>query len=88
MNKNTVIGITLIGLLLIGFSVFNARMAREQAEVKRVQDSIAAAKAFEYAEQMAQARMVSRHTGARMPILSSRRLTTAVRSSTIWKTIN
>ena len=25
MNKNTVIGITLIGLLLIGFSVFNAR---------------------------------------------------------------
>ena len=24
MNKNTVIGITLIGLLLIGFSVFNA----------------------------------------------------------------
>ena len=42
MNKNTVIGITLIGLLLIGFSVFNARMAREQAEVKRVQDSIAA----------------------------------------------
>ena len=62
MNKNTVIGITLIGLLLIGFSVFNARMAREQAEVKRVQDSIAAAKAFEYAEQMAQAQTDS--TGA------------------------
>ena len=76
MNKNTVIGITLIGLLLIGFSVFNARMAREQAEVKRVQDF------------PLRTRMVSRHTGARMPILSSRRLTTAVRSSTIWKTIN
>ena len=62
MNKNTVIGITLIGLLLIGFSVFNARMAREQAEVKRVQDSIAAVKAFEYAEQMAQAQTDSTGT--------------------------
>ena len=29
MNKNTVIGITLIGLLLIGFSVFNAPRLRE-----------------------------------------------------------
>ena len=65
MNKNTVIGITLIGLLLIGFSVFNAALGLPL-----------------------RTRMVSRHTGARMPILSSRRLTTAVRSSTIWKTIN
>lgn len=53
MNKNTVIGILLIGALLIGFSVYNSRVAKQQMEVKRVQDSIAAARAFEYAEQMA-----------------------------------
>lgn len=53
MNKNTVIGIILIGLLLIGFSVYNSRIAREQQEMQRVRDSIAAANAFEYAEQMA-----------------------------------
>lgn len=53
MNKNTVIGIALIGILLIGFSVLNSREARRQAEAKRVQDSLAAARAFEYAEQMA-----------------------------------
>ena len=61
MNKNTVIGITLIGLLLIGFSVFNAPL---------------------------RTRVVSRHTGARMPILLLRRLITVARSSIIWKTIN
>ena len=53
MNKNTVIGIVLIGILLIGFSVLNSREARRQADAKRVQDSLAAARAFEYAEQMA-----------------------------------
>ena len=55
MNRNTVIGITLMGILLIGFSVINSREARKQAEIKRVQDSIAAAKAFEYAGQMSSA---------------------------------
>ena len=54
MNKNTIIGITLIGLLLIGFSVYNSRVARQQQEIQRVRDSVAAANAFEYAEQMAQ----------------------------------
>ena len=54
MNKNTIIGITLIGLLLIGFSVYNSRIAREQQEIQRVRDSVAAANAFEYAERMAQ----------------------------------
>ena len=53
MNKNTIIGITLIGLLLIGFSVYNSRIAREQQEIQRVRDSVAAAQAFEYAEEMA-----------------------------------
>ena len=53
MNKNTIIAITLIGLLLIGFSVFNSRLARQQMEQKRVADSLAAARAIEYAEEMA-----------------------------------
>ena len=53
MNKNTIIGITLIGLLLIGFSVYNSRVARQQQEIQRVRDSVAAAQAFEYAEEMA-----------------------------------
>lgn len=53
MNKNTIIGITLIGLLLIGFSVYNSRIAREQQEIQRVRDSVAAANAFEYAERAA-----------------------------------
>lgn len=44
-----------MGILLIGFSVINSREARKQAEIKRVQDSIAAAKAFEYAGQMSSA---------------------------------
>lgn len=53
MNKNTVIGITLIGLIFIGFFVYTSKIAREQAEVKRVQDSVAAVRAYEYAQQMA-----------------------------------
>ena len=53
MNKNTIIGITLIGLLLIGFSVYNSMIAREQQAIQRVRDSVAAAQAFEYAEEMA-----------------------------------
>ena len=70
MNKNTVIGITLIGLLLIGFSVFNARRRPTARELPL------------------RTRVVSRHTGARMPILLLRRLITVARSSIIWKTIN
>ncbi len=53
MNKNTVIGLTLIGALLVLFSVYNSKLAREQEEYKRVQDSIAFVRAAEYAEEMA-----------------------------------
>lgn len=53
MNKNTIIGLTLIGLIFVGFSVYNSRVASEQIEAKRVQDSIATARAFEYAQQLA-----------------------------------
>ena len=53
MNKNTIIGLTLIGLIFIGFSVYNSRVATEQMAAKRVQDSIAAVHAFELAQEMA-----------------------------------
>lgn len=52
MNKNTIIGLTLIGLIFIGFSVYNSRVATEQMKAKRVQDSIAAVHAFEYAKEL------------------------------------
>lgn len=53
MNKNTTIGIVLIGLIFIVFSIYNTRQAREQAEYKRVQDSIANVRAWEYAQEIA-----------------------------------
>lgn len=53
MNKNTVIGITLIGLIFIGFSIYSSKIAREQMEYKRTQDSIAAVRAVEYAKEIA-----------------------------------
>ncbi len=64
MNKNTVIGLTLIGLLLVLFSVYNSRLAREQQEYKRVQDSIAMVRAAEYAEEMAKNMAAQREAGA------------------------
>ncbi len=54
MNKNTIIGIALIGLILLGFSFYNTRQFKEQQEIKRVQDSIAAVRAFEYAKELAE----------------------------------
>lgn len=53
MNKNTIIGITIIGLIFIGFSVYNSKIARKQAEFKRVQDSLASVQAFEQAKEIA-----------------------------------
>ena len=43
MNKNSIIGFALIGLILIGFSVYNSKIYKEQARERFVQDSIAAA---------------------------------------------
>jgi len=56
MNKNTVVGITLIGLILIGFSVFNTRQMEKAQVAKRIQDSIAFENAQRYAEELAAAR--------------------------------
>ena len=45
MDKNTVIGFVLIGVLLIGMFYFNSRSNQAyQAEQKRIEDSIAATK--------------------------------------------
>ena len=40
MDKNTLIGFTLIGLVLIGFSIFNRPSEEEMAQIQRYQDSI------------------------------------------------
>ncbi len=40
MEKNTLIGFTLIGAVLIGFSWFNRPSAEQQAQMKRYQDSL------------------------------------------------
>ena len=43
MNRDTLIGFVLIGIVLIGFSWYN-QPSSEQIEAMRVEDSIAAAK--------------------------------------------
>lgn len=45
MNKNTVIAILLIGLILLGFSAYNTKVAKEQQRQRFIQDSIAYEKA-------------------------------------------
>ncbi len=40
MKKDTIIGISLIAIILIGFNVYNSRQHKAQVELKRVQDSI------------------------------------------------
>lgn len=40
MDKNTLIGFALIGLVLIGFSIYNRPSEEEMAQIKRYQDSI------------------------------------------------
>ncbi len=43
MNKQTIIGLVIIGLILFGFSFYNNRQQKKFQEEKRVQDSIALA---------------------------------------------
>ena len=43
MDKNSVTGFVLIGLILIGFTFFQSRQARKAQEWQAVQDSIALA---------------------------------------------
>ena len=40
MNKNTVWAILLIGAILVGFSLYNSKVAKEQQRVQFVRDSI------------------------------------------------
>ncbi|SDC66780.1 membrane protein insertase YidC [Williamwhitmania taraxaci] len=49
MDKNTIIGIVIVGAILIGFSVYNGKQAKEFAEANRRQDSIAAVEAAKHA---------------------------------------
>ncbi|MFA7201355.1 MAG: membrane protein insertase YidC, partial [Bacteroidales bacterium] len=41
MNKNTVWAILLIGAILVGFSLYNSKAAKEQQRAQFVSDSIA-----------------------------------------------
>jgi len=41
MDKNTIIGIVLIGLILVGYSIFNKPSEEELKRIKAKQDSIA-----------------------------------------------
>ena len=47
MNKNTFIGMLLIGAILIGFSVYNSKQFEKQQAYQMQQDSIAQARAME-----------------------------------------
>lgn len=49
MNKNTIIGFVLIGVILIGFSWYNTKTFKEQERAKFVADSIARAEAIKNA---------------------------------------
>ncbi len=53
MNKNTFIGMLLMGAILIGFSVYNSKQFEKQRAYQMEQDSIAQARALEYAAEMA-----------------------------------
>jgi YidC/Oxa1 family membrane protein insertase len=53
MKKNTVIGILLMGLILIGFSIYNSKQFKKQQEIQRVQDSIALERQLKYANEIA-----------------------------------
>ena len=49
MNKNTIIGFVLIGVILIGFSWYNTKTFKEQERAKFVKDSIARVEALKNA---------------------------------------
>src|SRR5690554_1316557 len=51
MDKNSVIGLVLIGLLLVAYTIYQRPSEAEIAEQQRIQDSIATAQAEKQAEQ-------------------------------------
>lgn len=53
MNKNTFVGMLLIGAILIGFSIYNSKQFEKQKAYQMQQDSIAQVRALEYAKEMA-----------------------------------
>jgi YidC/Oxa1 family membrane protein insertase len=51
MDKNTILGFVLIGLILVGFSVLNKPNEQEIAQQKRYNDSIALVEEEKLAQQ-------------------------------------
>ncbi len=54
MDKNSIIGFVLIALLLVGYSIFTRPSEEEQAELQRIEDSLAAIEADRNAENQAE----------------------------------
>ncbi len=54
MDKNSLIGFTLIGAVLIGFSIFNRPSAEQQAQMKHYNDSIQAVQQQQNEKQLAE----------------------------------
>ena len=53
MKHNTLIGLVLIGLIMIGFSWYNTKQLEKQKAYQFTQDSLARVQALQYAEEMA-----------------------------------
>lgn len=53
MNKNTLIGMLLIGAILVGFSIYNSKQFEKQKAYQMERDSIARVRALEYSQELA-----------------------------------
>ena len=63
MNKNTLIGFVLIGLILFGFSWYNSKVYNEQQRAAFVADSLAAVEALKNAPQIDSAALALQEQG-------------------------
>ncbi len=73
MDRNSIIGIVLIGILIIGYSIFTAPSAEEKLAIKHRQDSIATVMKEEEKKQEAakqQMKLVAPDTSASLPAFS------------------
>ena len=63
MNKNTLIGFVLIGLILFGFSWYNSKVYNEQQRAAFVADSLAAVEALKNAPKIDSAALALQEQG-------------------------
>ena len=72
MNKNTVIGFVLIGIILIGFSWYNTKIFKEQERARFVADSIARVEAMKNAPKIDSAVLALNDSIARVQAMENR----------------